>query len=288
MATVTSAAPPRRVAFESSGRRVGRLDAFSTLARRRFSLSAHTPREIIVPLMTPILFSVLIAPALAKSVGSPAQGIDYMTFVATGTIGLLVPISCMFAGIGVLVDRESGARRDLLAAPIPRPLIVAGNLAVALVIVGLQVVALFGAALLRGADFNVNAAGIAWSVAASVLLAIAMYAVAEALANKIATQEEYVGLVPAVAIVPWFFAGALFPVRALPAWAAAVAKFLPLTHALAVIRYGLVDRHATGLHDIWGMSNPTAMAAMSLAVVGLFAALFTMLALRAFKRASLQ
>ena len=68
---------------------------------------------------------------------------------------------------------------------------------------------------------------------------------------------------------------------------AAVAKFLPLTHALAVIRYGLVDRHATGLHDIWGMSNPTAMAALSLAVVAMFAALFTLLAVRAFKHASL-
>ena len=210
-----------------------------------------------------------------------------MTFVATGTIGLLVPISCMFAGIGVLVDRESGARRDLLAAPIPRPLIVAGNLAVALVIVGLQVVALFGAALLRGADFNVNATGIAWFLAASVLLAIAMYGVAEAFANKIATQEEYVGLVPAVAIVPWFFAGALFPVARSRPGRPRSRKCLPLTHALAVIRYGLVDRHATGLHDIWGMSNPTAMAAMSLAVVGGFAALFTMLALRAFKHASL-
>jgi ABC-2 type transport system permease protein len=234
------------------------------------------------------LFSVLIAPALAKSVGAPTNGIDYMTFVATGTIGLLVPISCMFAGIGVLVDRDSGARRDLLAAPIPRPLIVVGNLAVALVIVSLQIVALFGAALLRGADFNATATGIAWSLTASALLAVAMYGVAEAFANRVATQEEYVGLVPAVAIVPWFFAGALFPVRALPAWAAAVAKVLPLTHALAVIRYGLVDRHATGLHDIWGMSNPTAMAAMSLAVVGVFAVLFTVLAVRAFKHASLQ
>ena len=29
-------------------------------------LSAHTPREILVPLLTPILFAAVIAPALAK------------------------------------------------------------------------------------------------------------------------------------------------------------------------------------------------------------------------------
>src|SRR5205807_7306063 len=102
---------------------------FVTLTRRRFALSARTPREIVVPLLTPILFSVVIAPALAKVTGA-IHGIDYMSFVAIGTVGLLVPINCMFAGIGVIVDRESGARRDLLAAPIPRSLIVFGNLVV--------------------------------------------------------------------------------------------------------------------------------------------------------------
>ena len=47
-----------------------------------------------------------------------------MSFAALGTAGLLVPLNCIFAGVGVIVDRESGARRDLLAAPIARPLIV--------------------------------------------------------------------------------------------------------------------------------------------------------------------
>src|SRR5204862_18322 len=43
----------------------------------------------------------------------------------------LGPLTCAFAGIGVIVDRTSGARRELLAAPVPRGLIVAGNLTVA-------------------------------------------------------------------------------------------------------------------------------------------------------------
>src|SRR5438105_9341735 len=96
---------------------------FTTLARRRFSLSAHTPREILVPLLTPILFAAVIAPALAKAMttGGP---IDYLSFVAVGTIGLLVPLSCVLGGIAMIVDRESGAQRDLLAAPIPRALMV--------------------------------------------------------------------------------------------------------------------------------------------------------------------
>lgn len=49
---------------------------------------------------------------------------------------------------------------------------------------------------------------------------------------------------------------------------------LPLTHGLALMRYGLPgDR--TGLHDIWGMTNATGIAALSLAVVAAFAAVLT-------------
>src|SRR5438105_4112806 len=144
MTTITTTVPtPTRVGPPPA--RVKHLSAFVTLSRRRFALSASTPRELLVPLLTPILFAVVIAPALAKMVGN-GNGLDYKTYVAVGTVGLLVPLSCMFAGLGVIVDRDSGARRELLAAPIPRPLLVFGNLSVALVVSALQLVALMGCA----------------------------------------------------------------------------------------------------------------------------------------------
>jgi ABC-type polysaccharide/polyol phosphate export permease len=193
----------------------------------------------------------------------------------------------MFAGLGVIIDRRGGGLRDLLAAPVARPLIVLGNLSVAVLLAGLQLVVLVVAAVLRGADFHASATGIAWFAVASLALAVAMYGAADALANVVPTQEEYIGAVPAIAIVPWFFAGSLFPISALPATLGFVAKLLPLTHALALMRYGLIDRRGTGLRDIWGMTNPTVMAVLSLGVVALFAVALTMLGMRSFRRASL-
>jgi len=256
--------------------------AFATLTRRRFALSARTPRELLVPLMTPVLFALVIAPALA-SIGPTIPGLDYMTFAAVGTIGLLIPLNCMFSGIGVIVDRESGARRDLLAAPMNRPLIVLANLAAALTITALQVVVLIAAAALRGADLTTSATGVIWFLGAAVLLGITMYGAAETLSNRIPTLEEYIGALPAIAIVPFFFAGSLFPITALPRALAGFARILPLTHALAVMRYGLLNHNASGLHDIWGMSNATVMATLSLTVVATYAAVFTAVALRAFR-----
>lgn len=262
------------------------VGAVVTLARRRFALSARTPRELLIPVMAPLLFAIVIAPALADTFGAAPGGIDYMTFVAVSTLGLLVPLSCVQSGLGVVVDRLGGARRDMLAAPIPRPLIVAGNLVVAVALSGLQVLVVVAASGLRGAELEISATGVAWFVVSTLGFAVGMYGLAEILANRLPTQEEYIGALPPVAIVPYFFAGGLFPISALPAGLTVVAKVLPITHVLALMRYGLVDRSGQGLHDIWGMSNTTAMAALSLAVVGLFAVVLTAASIRVFKRAA--
>jgi ABC-2 type transport system permease protein len=286
--TAITTIPPSAAELRNGGRPAGSaLSAFSTLSRRRFALSAHTPREVLVPLLTPILFADVIAPALAKSTGN-VRGIDYLSFVAVGTIGLLVPLSCVLGGIGMIVDRESGAQRDLLAAPIPRSFMVLANMSVAITVSALQVAALLVAAVLGGATFAYTASGIAWTVAAAVALAVAMHSFAEILAARIPKQEEYVGAAPPVALLPWFFAGSFFAINSLPVGLAAFAKVLPLTHALALMRYGLVDRRGTGLHDIWGMTNITAMAALSLAVTVAFALVMVALSIRVFTRAAVR
>jgi ABC-type multidrug transport system permease subunit len=285
MSTIASTARPPRSRRVS----VAAFAPLATLARRRLALSIRTPRELIVPLVTPVLFAVVLAPALKEALGGlRGGGVDYAAFVAIATMGLLIPLNTMFAGIGVIVDRESGAQRELLAAPILRPLLVLGNLAVALAVTGLQLGALVAAAVLRGIDFDANATGIVWFVAAAGLLTIGMYGIAEALANRIQRQEEYVGAVPALAIVPWFFAGSLFPIGALPVALTWIAKVLPLTHALALMRYGLLDDKGAGLEDIWGMSNTTAMAALSLGVLTVFAVALTAISIRVFTRGAVR
>jgi ABC-2 type transport system permease protein len=258
----------------------------ATLAARRAALTARNPRQIAVPLLTPILFATVIAPALQAALGGLRSHIDYTAFVSVGTVGLLVPFTCIFAGLSVIVDRDSGAQRELLAAPIRRALLPLGNLLVALGLAALQVVVLIAVAALRGADFHVRAAGVGWFMAAALLFTVFMYGVAETLASRIPRQEEYVAATPAVAVLPWFFAGALFPIGALPGALTGFAKLLPLTHAVALMRYALVDPRGSGLRDIWGLHDTTAAAWLSLGVVALFAAAFAALAVRSFTRSA--
>src|SRR5205823_6089991 len=140
------------------------------------------PRELVVPLLTPILFALVIAPALKDALHTTTL---YESFVATSTIGLLIPLNTMFAGLGALLDRESGAQRELLAAPIPRPLLVVGNLIVAYAITALQIGVLIAVAYARGIEFHVSASGVAWFALAGSLFTAGMYGAAEILAARV-------------------------------------------------------------------------------------------------------
>ena len=283
----TTIAQPAGIAQRhATPRRTSRGRAILTLAARRAALTAHNPRQIAVPLVGPALLALVVAPALKVATGGLHSHIDYTSFVGVGAVGLVVPLSCIFAGLSVIVDRHSGAQRELLAAPVPRGFLVLGNLLVAIALSVLQVAVLVGLSAARGGQFHISAAGVGWFVAAALLFTVFMYGLAETLASRIKKQEDYIGAVPAVAILPFFLAGALFPIGAMPAALTAIAKALPLTHALALLRYGFIDPSGRGLHDIWGMSNVTVEAWLSLAVVALFAAALTAISIRAFARSA--
>jgi lipooligosaccharide transport system permease protein len=249
-------------------------------------LTSRTPRQIAVPLLGPAMLALILAPALKKATGGLHSGIDYNAYVGTGAVGLVIPLSCVFAGLSVLVDRHTGAQRELLAAPIPRGFLVLGNLMVALVLSALQALVVVGLSALRGGVFHITGAGVAWFLGAAVLFTVFMYGLAETVASRVTKEEDYVGATPVLAILPFFFAGALFPIAAMPGVLTDIAKVMPLTHALALIRYGFVDPSGHGLHDIWGMSSVTAEAWLSMAVLALYAAALTFISIRVFSRSA--
>src|SRR5207248_1375648 len=83
-----------------------------------------------------------------------------------------------------------------------------------------------------------------WFVGAVALLTMIYASLAEVMAYRLTSEQEYIGNVPAIAIVPWFFAGSLFPISVLPKGLAIFAKILPGTHALALMRHGLTGGSA--------------------------------------------
>ena len=163
----------------------------------------------------------------------------------------------------------------------------AGNLLVAVATTALQIGVLLGFAVLRRIHFHVTGTGLLWFLAVTLLFTVAMYGIAETLAARVSRSEEYIARLPAIAIVPWFLAGSLFPITSLPLVLAWIARFLPLTHALALMRWGLLHDDS-GLHNIWRSGNTSATAALSFAVVAAFALMLSVVSVRVFTRGAVR
>ena len=230
--TIALAAVPRR--------RSRSLSVSRRSPRRRFALTARTPRELVVPLLTPVLFALVIAPALKR----PALHTSATTSPSSpiGTIGLLIPLNAMFSGLSVIVDRDSGAQRELLAAPIPAPAARArepARRARGDRPPGRRAARVRGAArdrLRRHRDRLrlVRRRGRCSSRSA-------MYGVAETLASRVPRQEEYVARAARDRDRPVVLRRLALPdQRAAGRPRPGSRRFLPLTHALALMRYGLL------------------------------------------------
>src|ERR687887_2094813 len=83
--------------------------SLTTLARRRFQLTVRTPRELVVPLVTPILFALVIAPALKDALHTSA---GYESLVAVGTVRLLIPLQTMFSRPSLIGPPAQGGQRE--------------------------------------------------------------------------------------------------------------------------------------------------------------------------------
>jgi ABC-2 type transport system permease protein len=254
------------------------------LYRRRLAVSAKTVSGIIGWLVAPMLWILVVGPALDSALGSFDPSVDYYTYISVGQATFLIPFVSIASGINIIVDRQFGVLREFLVAPVARATIPLANALGVLTIALVQLGIVLGVAIAVGADFHTSPTGVGWFAAAAVFLSLGTYGIAEILAQTSGSQEAYGPLIAAVGVTPWFLSGAIYPLAVLPAGIRYVAYSLPWTHAVALMRHGLMRDTDSGLGSIWGMHSDTAMAALSLGALVLFGAATLALALRVFHR----
>lgn len=258
------------------------------LYRRRVAIAVNRPIAIVSQLLTPVLWILVVGPALAAAFGGFAGGFDYFTYVAIGQIVFIIPFSAMFAGLVVITDRDYGILRELLVAPIRRTTIPLANIAAVLTVAMGQLALIVALSLARGADFHTSPGRLALALVAAALLSIATYALAELLAYRITQPQIFGTLIPAIGATPYVLCGAIYPLASLPEGVKQFALILPWTHCVAVLRYGLMGPSASGLGQIWHLQSELEMALLSVAVLIAFAVVIVAVALRAFSRATLR
>src|SRR5882724_8741169 len=152
---------------------------FAALYQRRLVLAVKNPVALIGQLLTPVLWVLVVGPALASAFGGFATRVDYFTFVAVGQIAFILPFSAMFAGLAVMQDRDIGILRELLVAPIRRSTIPLATIAAVVTVGGGQVALIVALAAARGAHLHIAIGPLLAAITAAALLTAGTYGLAE-------------------------------------------------------------------------------------------------------------
>jgi ABC-2 type transport system permease protein len=262
------------------------MSGFAALYQRRLALAVKRPIALVGQLATPVLWVLVVGPAFATTFAGSVRGVDLFTYIAIGQIVFILPFSAMFAGLVVITDRDFGILRELLVAPVRRATITLSNIAAILTVAAGQLVLVIVLAALRGAEFDAAPGRLLVALLAAALLAAGVYALAELLAYRITQPAVFGTLIPAIGATPYALCGAIYPLAALPDGVLQLADLLPWTHAVALLRFGLMGGGASGLEAIWHLGSEWAMALLSLAFLVAFASAMVLVALRTFDAAT--
>lgn len=208
---------------------------------RFFNQRARFFAALVRPLVWLLVFAAGFRAALGLSITPPYQTyIQYETYIVPGLCGMVLLFNGMQSSLSLVYDREMGAMRLLLTAPLPRWWLLFGKLLAGTLVGVLQVYAFLLVAGLYG--IRMPASGYALALPALVLAGLMLGALGLVLSSYIRQLENFAGVMNFVIFPMFFLSSALYPL-----WKMAESSELlywicvlnPFTHAVELIRFAL-------------------------------------------------
>lgn len=194
---------------------------------------------------SPFFFLAFLGIGFGNGASLPGipEGIDYVSFLTPGIIGMTLLFSATFAGLSVLWDREFGFLKEIMVSPVSRIAIVLGRTAGGLTTGILQAVIIMLSGILLGMTVP-SLGGFLLSLVFMILIATTFIGLGLAFASKMEDMSGF-SLIMNFLIFPLFFlSGALFPLDRFPAVIKVLAYFNPLTYGVDGLRYSLIGASA--------------------------------------------
>ncbi len=205
------------------GREYGRV------VRRRARLLSTFARPLIWLVIIGSGFSALI----------PGGEFSYHKYLLPGIIGMVILFSSLLSALGSISDREFGAMRMLLIAPVPRGLIVLGK-TISSTLLGVTFAVVLSPLVLL---FNVDVGFLSYLgfVGAAVLTGLALSSLGMLVASRIRQLENFAVVMNFVIFPMFFLSGALYPAAKLPGYLQPLVRINPLTYGVDLMRRTLLD-----------------------------------------------
>jgi len=221
-----------------------------TIWLREFKRWTRSKSRIIASMAQPILWLLLFGTAFnAMFTGGISSGgttmpgdeaVDFTSFFTPGIVAMTVLFGSIFAGIGLIFDREFGFLKEIMVAPVSRTSIVAGKGlggATGAVISGMLILVM---ATFIGAEFTPDiplALAAVLAVVTVVLISLAFVNMGIAFATKIHNFEGFQMVMNFLVMPMFFLSGAFYPVDAMPAWLQTATYMNPLFYGVDALRH---------------------------------------------------
>jgi ABC-2 type transport system permease protein len=165
------------------------------------------------------------------------RGIEYLDFLAPGVIMMTIMFSAMFSGgLGVIVDREFGTLRMLMAAPITKDAIILGKIfAGVMQSIASGIVALI-IAMLMGVELKTGATGFVLIIFLMFTAGFGFIGMSTAIGTRSHSLEQFMVMLQIIVMPMWFLSGGLYPLETMPTWMRFIATINPLTYATDAVR----------------------------------------------------
>lgn len=175
-----------------------------------------------------------------------SHNLRYIDFLLPGILGMSLMFSGIYAGLPIIQQRQARIIKRLGTTPLPRSMLVFGDLALRIILVLLTAALII---LVGRLVFDVQMVGNWWELCGIVLLGTLVFtSLGYLMAAFVKTEQAAIPILNVITMPMMFLSGTFFEVSNMPSFIEPVVKILPLTYLNDALRQIMVA--GTPLHSM--------------------------------------
>jgi len=211
------------------------LKTIYTIWLREVKTFAREKFRVIAMIAQPLLYLLVLGNGINSGVTLNASGgINYLTFMYPGIIGMSILFTSIFSAVSIIWDREFGFLKEVLVAPVPRWAVSIGKTFGGASIAIVQATIMILMAPIIGISLSPAMIVEMWVLA--FLIGVALTSLGIAIAARMASMQGFQMIMNFLVMPLYFLSGAMFPLSSAPAWMKALMVVDPLTYCVDGLR----------------------------------------------------
>ena len=211
------------------------LKTVYTIWLRETKTFAREKIRVVGMIGQPLLYLAVLGQGINSGVTLNANGgINYLTFMYPGIIGMSILFTSIFSAVSIIWDREFGFLKEVLVAPVPRWAVALGKTFGGATIAIVQSTILILMAPIVGIRLSAVMIIQMWVLA--FLIGVALTSLGIAIAARMTSMQGFQMMMNFLVMPLYFLSGAMFPLSTAPSWMKALMVIDPLTYCVDGLR----------------------------------------------------